>query len=289
MHAQTIPSLDETEQPTTTGAPAAPASSGPPAEAKSSLPGGNRAEVKDLSFWYGKFQALQSINLPVVDRKVTALIGPSGCGKTTFLRCFNRMHDLYSESRYEGAIWLYPENENLVTISATLVRLRVGMVFQKPNPFPKSIYANVAAGLTIRGIKKRSVLDEKVEWALQQSGLWNEVKDRLQSSAYGLSGGQQQRLCIARALAPEPEMILFDEPTSALDPAGTAKIEELVQQLSSEVTIVIVTHNMQQASRISDYTAFMLIGDMVEYGETKQVFSSPRDERTEQYITGRFG
>ena len=289
MHAHEIPSVDDTEKPATTDASATPASSGPPAEETSPLPGGNRAEVKGLSFWYGDFQALQSIDLPVVDRKVTALIGPSGCGKTTFLRCFNRMHDLYSESRYEGEIRLHPENENLVTISATLVRLRVGMVFQKPNPFPKSIYANVAAGLTIRGIKKRSVLDEKVEWALQQSGLWNEVKDRLQSSAYGLSGGQQQRLCIARALAPEPEMILFDEPTSALDPAGTAKIEELVQQLSSEVTIVIVTHNMQQASRISDYTAFMLIGDMVEYGETRQVFSSPRDERTEQYITGRFG
>ncbi len=289
MHAHSLPQMDDTENPPTSSAPATRQSAELSAAAQGPVAVTNRAEAKDLSFWYGKFQALKSINLPVVDRKVTALIGPSGCGKSTFLRCFNRMHDLYPDSRYEGAIWLYPENENLVKISPTLVRLRIGMVFQKPNPFPKSIYANVVSGLTIRGIKKRSILDEKVEWALQHAGLWNEVKDRLHSSAYGLSGGQQQRLCIARALAPEPEMILFDEPTSALDPAGTAKIEDLVQQLAGEVTILIVTHNMQQASRISDFTAFMLVGDMVEYGETKQVFSSPRDERTEHYITGRFG
>ena len=248
-----------------------------------------RADVRKLSFWYGQTQALKQVNLPVVDRKVTALIGPSGCGKSTLLRCFNRMHDLYPGNRYEGEIRLYPEDENLVAIDPGLVRLRVGMVFQKPNPFPKSIYANVAAGLEVRGIKKRSILDERVEQSLRHAALWDEVKDRLHSSAYGLSGGQQQRLCIARALAPQPEMILFDEPTSALDPLATAKIEDLVQQLAGEVTILIVTHNMQQASRISDYTAFMLLGEMVEYGNTDQVFTAPRDQRTDQYITGRFG
>jgi len=248
-----------------------------------------RADVRKLSFWYGQTQALKQVNLPVVDRKVTALIGPSGCGKSTLLRCFNRMHDLYPGNRYEGDIRLYPEDENLVAIDPGLVRLRVGMVFQKPNPFPKSIYANVAAGLEVRGIKKRSILDERVEQSLRHAALWDEVKDRLHSSAYGLSGGQQQRLCIARALAPQPEMILFDEPTSALDPLATAKIEDLVQQLAGGVTILIVTHNMQQASRISDYTAFMLLGEMVEYGNTDQVFTAPRDQRTDQYITGRFG
>ncbi|WP_296699023.1 phosphate ABC transporter ATP-binding protein PstB [Thiocapsa sp. UBA6158] len=253
------------------------------------LPHGNRADVRKLSFWYGKTQALKEVNLPVVDRKVTALIGPSGCGKSTLLRCFNRMHDLYPGNRYDGEIRLYPEDENLVAIDPGLVRLRIGMVFQKPNPFPKSIYANVAAGLEVRGIKKRSVLDERVERALRHAALWDEVKDRLNGSAYGLSGGQQQRLCIARALAPEPEMILFDEPTSALDPLATAKIEDLVQQLAGEVTILIVTHNMQQASRISDFTAFMLMGEMVEYGNTDQVFTAPEDPRTDQYITGRFG
>lgn len=249
----------------------------------------NRAEVRGLSFWYGQTQALKEVNLNVADRQVTALIGPSGCGKSTLLRCFNRMHDLYPGNRYAGEIRLYPENENLIAIDPGLVRLRVGMVFQKPNPFPKSIYANVAAGLEVRGIKKRAVLDERVERALRHAALWDEVKDRLHSSAYGLSGGQQQRLCIARALAPEPEMILFDEPTSALDPLATAKIEDLVQQLAGEVTILIVTHNMQQASRISSYTAFMLMGEMVEYGRTDQIFTAPRDPRTDQYITGRFG
>ncbi|MGQ9830905.1 MAG: phosphate ABC transporter ATP-binding protein PstB [Thermochromatium sp.] len=249
----------------------------------------NRAEVRGLSFWYGQTQALKEVNLNVADRQVTALIGPSGCGKSTLLRCFNRMHDLYPGNRYAGEIRLYPENENLIALDPDLVRLRVGMVFQNPNPFPKSIYANVAAGLEVRGIRKRAVLDERVERALRQAALWDEVKDRLHSSAYELSGGQQQRLCIARALAPEPEMILLDEPTSALDPLATAKIEDLVQQLAGEVTILIVTHNMHQASRISSYTAFMLMGEIVEYGRTNQIFTAPRDPRTEQYITGRFG
>ncbi|MGQ9659311.1 MAG: phosphate ABC transporter ATP-binding protein PstB [Thermochromatium sp.] len=249
----------------------------------------NRAEVRGLSFWYGQTQALKEVNLNVADRQVTALIGPSGCGKSTLLRCFNRMHDLYPGNRYAGEIRLYPENENLIALDPDLVRLRVGMVFQNPNPFPKSIYANVAAGLEVRGIRKRAVLDERVERALRQVALWDEVKDRLHSSAYELSGGQQQRLCIARALAPEPEMILLDEPTSALDPLATAKIEDLVQQLADEVTILIVTHNMHQASRISSYTAFMLMGEIVEYGRTNQIFTVPRDPRTEQYITGRFG
>jgi phosphate transport system ATP-binding protein len=284
MQANPLPIINDTgPSPTMAPAPVAPL-----ADALASVPA-NRADVRQLSFWYGKTQALKQVDLPVVDRQVTAMIGPSGCGKSTLLRCFNRMHDLYPGNRYAGEIRLYPEDENLVAIDPGLVRLRVGMVFQKPNPFPKSIYANVSAGLEVRGIKKRAILDERVERALRQAALWEEVKDRLHSSAYGLSGGQQQRLCIARALAPEPEMILFDEPTSALDPLATAKIEDLVQQLAGEVTILIVTHNMQQASRISSYTAFMLLGEMVEYGRTDQVFTAPRDPRTDQYITGRFG
>lgn len=250
-----------------------------------------RVDVRDFDFYYGTFHALKSVQLPVATAKVTALIGPSGCGKSTLLRSFNRMHDLYPGNRYEGEIMLLPEQLNIVgrDVDPMLVRLRIGMVFQKPNPFPKSIYDNVAAGLTIRGIRTRSVLDERVERALRQAALWDEVKDRLRTSAYGLSGGQQQRLCIARALAPEPDILLLDEPTSALDPIATAKIEDLIDEFRDRYTVVIVTHNMQQAARISDYTAFMHLGHMVEYEATAELFSQPKDERTIAYVTGRFG
>ena len=249
----------------------------------------NRAEVRRLNFWYGNTQALKAVDLPIADRKVTAMIGPSGCGKSTLLRCFNRMHDLYPGNRYEGEIRLYPEDRNLIDMDPGLVRLRIGMVFQKPNPFPKTIYENVAAGLRVRGISHKSVLEERVEQALIGAALWTEVKDRLHESAYSLSGGQQQRLCIARALAPQPDILLLDEPTSALDPIATAKIEDLLTQLHETVTVVIVTHNMQQAARISDFTAYMHIGVMVEYGDTNELFTNPREQRTEDYITGRFG
>ncbi|MBN9317878.1 MAG: phosphate ABC transporter ATP-binding protein [Devosia sp.] len=261
------------------------------ADASISIPHALRAEVRNLSFWYKEFQALKGIQLPIADRKVTALIGASGCGKSTLLRCFNRMHDLYAGNRYDGEIVLKPEGENIVSrsVDPILVRMRVGMVFQKPNPFPKSIYENVAAGLRIRGINKRSALDERVEQVLRQAALWNEVKDRLDSSAYDLSGGQQQRLCIARTLAPEPELILLDEPTSALDPIATAVIEELVDELRKNVTIIIVTHSMQQAARISDYCAFMHLGQLIEFGETEQMFTNPGNVKTQDYITGRFG
>ena len=250
-----------------------------------------RAQVENLNFYYGSFQALKRVNLAIADRQVTALIGPSGCGKSTLLRCFNRMHDLYPGNRYEGKIQLFPEDMNIVSsdVDPMQVRLRIGMVFQKPNPFPKSIFDNVASGLLIRGVRDRAIVAERVELALRQAALWEEVKDRLTQSAYGLSGGQQQRLCIARALAPNPEMILFDEPTSALDPIATARIEELIDELRNEYTIVIVTHNMQQAARISNYTAFMHLGNMIEYGETSEFFTNPQHEKTHEYITGRFG
>ncbi|HEX2257718.1 MAG TPA: phosphate ABC transporter ATP-binding protein PstB [Afifellaceae bacterium] len=250
-----------------------------------------RADVRSLSFWYKDFQALKAIELPVADRCVTALIGASGCGKSTLLRCFNRMHDLYPGNRYEGQIVLHPEGIDIIgpKVDPILVRLRVGMVFQKPNPFPKSIFENVAAGLRIRGINKRPVLEERVEEALTQAALWDEVKDRLEVSAYDLSGGQQQRLCIARAIAPEPELILLDEPTSALDPIATAKIEELIEELQENYTIIIVTHSMQQAARISKYCAFMHLGEVIEFNVTDHIFTNPRDKRTQDYITGRFG
>jgi phosphate transport system ATP-binding protein len=250
-----------------------------------------RARVEDLSFYYGEKQALNKLNFPIHDRKVTALIGPSGCGKSTLLRALNRMHDLYPGNRYEGRVILFPEQTNIVSpkVDPMLVRLKIGMVFQKPNPFPKSVYDNVAAGLWVRGIRRKSVVDERVEQALRQSALWDEVKDRLHTSAYGLSGGQQQRLCIARALAPEPEMLLLDEPTSALDPIATARIEGLVTDLAPMVTIVIVTHNMQQAARVSAYTAFMYLGEIVEFGPTETLFTAPSNPRTQDYITGRFG
>lgn len=250
-----------------------------------------KAEARNLSFHYGSFQALKNINMPVYERKVTSLIGPSGCGKSTYLRCFNRMHDLYPGNRYDGTIEFHPDRTDLLSkgVDPIEVRMRISMVFQKPNPFPKSIYENVAYGLRVRGESARSVIDDKVEAALKGAALWGEVKDRLKDLGANLSGGQQQRLCIARALATDPELLLFDEPTSALDPIATANIEELISELKEKVTILIVTHNMQQAARISDFTAFLLSGDLVEYAPTKEVFFNPKDERTENYISGRFG
>lgn len=250
-----------------------------------------KAEVKNFNFFYGSTQALKNINMPIHDKKVTALIGPSGCGKSTYLRSFNRMHDLYPGNRYEGEIIFHPDNVNLLSaeIDPIEVRMRIGMVFQKPNPFPKSIYENVAYGLRVRGEKNKRVLEDKIEIALKNSALWNEVKDRLHDSAFNLSGGQQQRLCIARALATDPELLLFDEPTSALDPIATGAIEELMHELKEHVTILIVTHNMQQAARVSDYTAYMYLGEMIEFGETDSIFIKPKDKRTEDYITGRMG
>jgi phosphate transport system ATP-binding protein len=250
-----------------------------------------KARAEALSFHYGAHRALKDINLEIPERMVTALIGPSGCGKSTFLRCFNRMHDLTPNTRYEGAIHFYPDDFNLVAkdVDPIEVRMRIGMVFQKPNPFPKSIFENVAYGLRLRGVSNRALLEEQVEAALRGAALWEEVKDRLQASALALSGGQQQRLCIARALATRPEILLFDEPTSALDPIATAKIEELIAQLRDQVTVLIVTHNMQQAARVSDFTAFMYLGELVEVGDTSRIFTNPSKKATEDYITGRYG
>lgn len=249
------------------------------------------ANIRSLSFYYGDKAVVKSVSLSIYKNAVTALIGPSGCGKTTLLRCMNRMHDLYPGTRYEGEIWLYPENQNILgsEVDPIEVRMRIGMVFQKPNPFPKSIFENVIYGLRVRGINKRAILEETAELALTQAGLFNEVKDRLHSNAFSLSGGQQQRMCIARALATEPEIILLDEPTSALDPISSAHIEELVTELKKSVTILMVTHNLHQAARVSDYTAYMYLGDLVEFGQTNQIFTNPKDSRTESYITGRFG
>jgi len=250
-----------------------------------------KSSVNGLSFYYRDFKALKEVNLPVHDKHVTALIGPSGCGKSTLLRCFNRMHDLYPGNRYEGEIRLLPDNVNTLDpqVDPIEVRMRISMVFQKPNPFPKSIYENVAYGLRVRGTRNRAILDEKVEEALRGAALWDEVKDRLNDVAFNLSGGQQQRLCIARALATDPEILLFDEPTSALDPIATASIEELIAELKRKVTILIVTHNMQQAARVSDYTAYMYLGELIEFGVTDTIFIKPRNKQTEDYITGRFG
>ena len=246
--------------------------------------------VKDLNFFYsGNFRALNKINLLVYKNAVTSLIGPSGCGKTTLLRCFNRLHDLYPKNRYEGEILF--KDENVLSNETDLIKLRsrIGMVFQKPTPFPMSIFDNIAYGLKLKGIKKMSDLSESVEEALGHAALWDEVKDKLNTSAYELSGGQQQRLVIARALAVNPEVLLFDEPTSALDPISAAKIEELTEMLKKEITIIIVTHNMQQAARISDYTALMYLGELIEFGETDTIFVNPQNKLTEEYITGRFG
>jgi phosphate transport system ATP-binding protein len=251
-----------------------------------------KAEVRNLNFYYGAGKAaLKNISMPIGEKLVTALIGPSGCGKSTFLRSFNRMHDLYPGNRYEGEILLYPDNVNILDskVDPIEVRMRISMVFQKPNPFPKSIYENVAYGLRVRGVKNRNVIDDKVEESLSGAALWNEVKDRLNDLAFNLSGGQQQRLCIARALATDPEIMLFDEPTSALDPIATASIEELITELKSRVTILIVTHNMQQAARVSDYTAFMYLGELIEFNQTDMIFIKPAKKQTEDYITGRFG
>jgi phosphate transport system ATP-binding protein len=250
-----------------------------------------KAEARSLDFYYGHFKALKGIEMPIYRNKVTALIGPSGCGKSTFLRCFNRMHDLYPNMRYEGEIRLMPDDVNILArnVDPIEVRMRIGMVFQKPNPFPKSIYENVVYGLRVRGITNKAILDEKAEQALREAALWNEAKDRLNDVAFAMSGGQQQRLCIARALATDPELLLFDEPTSALDPIATASIEELMSELKKRVTILVVTHNMQQAARVSDYTAYMYLGELIEFGETDQIFIKPKRKETEDYITGRFG
>jgi phosphate transport system ATP-binding protein len=250
-----------------------------------------KARTEALGFYYGEFKALKDLNIEIREKQVTALIGPSGCGKSTLLRCFNRMHDLTPGSRYEGRIMLLPEEMNLVApeVDPIEVRMRIGMVFQKPNPFPKSVYENVAYGLRIRGVRSRLRIQEEVEKALRGAALWDEVKDRLASSALSLSGGQQQRLCIARALATSPEILLFDEPTSALDPIATARIEELIAALREQVTVLIVTHNMQQAARVSDYTAFMYLGELIEFDETSRIFTNPGRKATEDYITGRYG
>lgn len=244
--------------------------------------------VEDLDLFYGNFQALKKINVAFKEHEITALIGPSGCGKSTLLKTLNRMNDLVEGCRIKGTIRLDGE-DNYGNMDINLLRKRVGMVFQKPNPFPMSIYDNVAFGARTHGIRSKAVLDEIVERSLKGAAIWDEVKDRLKKSALGMSGGQQQRLCIARALAVEPEVLLMDEPTSALDPISTAKVEELAAELKKDYTIVIVTHNMQQALRISDRTAFFLLGEMVEFGETEKLFSMPQDKRTEDYITGRFG
>ncbi len=250
-----------------------------------------KAESKNLDFWYGDFKALKSITMPIFENQVTALIGPSGCGKSTYLRCFNRMHDLYPGHRYDGSIELHPDDVNVLSESVDPIelRMRISMVFQKPNPFPKSIYENVAYGLRVRGEKSQTYLDDKVEAALRGAALWNEVRDRLDELAVNLSGGQQQRLCIARSLATDPEIILFDEPTSALDPIATGSIEELISEIKHKVTILIVTHNMQQAARVSDFVSYMYLGELIEYGATKDIFMKPKRQETEDYITGRFG
>ncbi|HLB05245.1 MAG TPA: phosphate ABC transporter ATP-binding protein PstB [Thermodesulfobacteriota bacterium] len=250
----------------------------------------NELEVKELDFYYnGDSLALKKICLNIHKNEVTALIGPSGCGKTTLLRCFNRMHDLYPKNRYEGEILF--EGKDILSNGVDLIKLRsrIGMVFQKPTPFPMSIFDNIAYGLRLRGIKKKAELTERVENALKHAALWDEVKDKLYAGANELSGGQQQRLVIARALAVEPDVLLFDEPTSALDPISTAKIEELVIELKKDVTIIIVTHNMQQAARISDWTGFLMLGDLIEFDKTEKIFTVPSHKLTEDYITGRFG
>lgn len=246
-------------------------------------------EVKDLSFFYGEKEAVKNVSLNIEKNKITALIGPSGCGKTTLLRCFNRMHDLYKGNRYTGEIIF--KNKNILDKNIDMIKLRadIGMVFQKPTPFPMSIFDNVAYGLRLKGIKNKTELHNRVEHVLKKSALWNEVADRLSVSAMGLSGGQQQRLCLARTLAPEPDVVLFDEPTSALDPISTKKIEELMQELRGSITMLIVTHNMQQAARISDRTAFMYMGELIEEDATDIMFTNPKKQMTEEYITGKFG
>lgn len=255
----------------------------------SSSKDGAKIEIKNVKVWYDDFMAIKGIDMNIKPNTVTAFIGPSGCGKSTFLRLFNRMNDYVDGFKMEGKIKLYGKNIYKDKINVEELRKEVGMVFQKPNPFPKSIFENVAYGLKIQGIKDKKILNERVEKALKQADLWTEVKDDLKKSALALSGGQQQRLCIARTLAVEPSILLMDEPTSALDPISTAKIEDLIFELKEKYTIVIVTHNMQQASRISDYTAFFYLGELIEFDKTKTIFTNPKKQQTENYITGRFG
>ena len=248
-----------------------------------------KMQIRNLEFYYGKFLALKNINIDIADKKVTAFIGPSGCGKSTLLRTFNRMYDLYPGMSATGEINLDGQNILDKSVDVNLLRARVGMVFQKPTPFPMSIYDNVAFGVRLYESLSRAELDERVEWALKKSALWNEVKDKLKASGLSLSGGQQQRLCIARGVATRPEVLLLDEPTSALDPISTGSIEDLISDLKNDYTIAIVTHNMQQAARISDYTAFMYLGEMMEMGDTDKMFTNPDRKETEEYITGKFG
>jgi len=251
----------------------------------------NEMKIKseNVDFFYGKTQALKNINLDIYKNQVTAIIGPSGCGKSTFIRLLNRMNELVPNTALSGKIYLDGMDIFAPSVDAVEIRRQVGMVFQKPNPFPKSIFDNTSYGLKVNGIKDRSFIEERVEWSLKKAALWPEVKDRLHDSALKLSGGQQQRLCIARSLAVESKVILFDEPCASLDPISTAKIEELITELKKEYTIVIVTHNMQQAARVSDYTAFFLMGELIEFGKTQDIFTKPKDSKTEAYITGRFG
>jgi phosphate transport system ATP-binding protein len=249
----------------------------------------NALQIKNLNFFYGSFQGLKNINLDILERKVTAFIGPSGCGKSTLLRTLNRMYDLYPGQRAEGEITFYGENILEKGKDVNLLRSRIGMVFQKPTPFPMSIYENIAFGVRLYERLSKAEMDERVEWALNKAALWNEAKDKLNQSGLSLSGGQQQRLCIARGVAVKPSVLLLDEPTSALDPISTAKIEELINELKKDYTIAIVTHNMQQAARVSDFTAYMYLGELIEYGKTDQIFIKPAKKETEDYITGRFG
>ena len=260
-------------------------------DAKVNLPVTEKAKitVRDLNFYYGSFHALKRINLDIPEGKVTAFIGPSGCGKSTLLRTFNRMFELYPEQRAEGSITLDGEDILKTKVDVTLIRAKIGMVFQKPTPFPMSIYDNIAFGVKLFENLNATDMEERVEWALRKSALWTEVKDKLHQSGSSLSGGQQQRLCIARGIAIKPEVLLLDEPCSALDPISTAKVEELIVELKEDYTVVIVTHNMQQAARCSDYTAYMYLGDLVEFGSTEQMFFKPTRKETEDYITGRFG
>ena len=249
----------------------------------------NAIEVRNLDFYYGKFKGLKGINLNIAENKVTAFIGPSGCGKSTLLRTFNRMYDLYPGQRAEGEINLYGENILDKARDLNLLRSKVGVIFQKPTPFPMSIYDNIAFGVKLYENLNKADMDERVEWALNKAALWNEVKEKLNQSGLSLSGGQQQRLCIARGVAVKPSVLLLDEPTSALDPISTGKVEELVHELKNDYTVAIVTHNMQQAARVSDFTAFMYLGELIEFNETKQIFLKPNRKETEDYITGRFG
>jgi phosphate transport system ATP-binding protein len=249
----------------------------------------NKMQIKDLNLWYGKIQALKNNNIDIRKNRVTALIGPSGCGKSTFVRCLNRMNDLIDGVEITGQVLLDGKNIYDKDVDVIALRRRIGMVFQKPNPFPMSVFDNVAYGPRIHGLKEKTKLAKIVEESLKGAALWGEVADRLDSNAFDLSGGQQQRLCIARTLAVRPDIVLFDEPCSALDPIATGKIEELIQELKKDYTIVIVTHNMQQAARVSDYTGYFLLGEMLEFGETKQIFENPQKKQTEDYITGRFG